>query len=206
MGKTIWRLTGEEIGSCTCAWGCPCQFNAAPTGGQCAGQGVCRIDEGHFGDVVLDGTRLAFMMSFPGAMHEGNGTLQAVIDATMPEQQQALVQIISGTAGGTLFEIFAAVCPNRLPVVFAPIEFEADREARKGKYKVGALAEGIVDAIRNPITGEEHRARINLPNGFEFKIAEVGNSVEWRMSGEPPLRMHHENTYAQLNHFDWSNS
>jgi hypothetical protein len=145
------------------------------------------------------------MMSFPGAMHAGNGTLQAVIDATTQEQQQALEQIISGGAGGILFEIFAAVCPHRLPVVFAPIEFEADQEARKGKYKVGTLAEGIVDAIRNPITGEEHRARIDLPNGFEFKIAEIGNSVTWRMSSEPPLRMQHENTYAQLNHFDWSN-
>jgi hypothetical protein len=138
-------------------------------------------------------------------MHEGNGTWQAVIDASMSEQQEALEQIISGRVGGTLFEIFAAVCPNRLPVVFAPIEFEADHEARKGKYKIGTLAEGVIEPIRNPVTGEEHRARINLPNGFEYKIAEVGNSAEWRMSGEPPLRMHYQNTYAQLNQFDWSN-
>jgi hypothetical protein len=29
--NTRCRLVGEEIGSCNCAWGCPCQFNALPT-------------------------------------------------------------------------------------------------------------------------------------------------------------------------------
>lgn len=27
------------------------------------------------------------------------------------------------------------------------------------------------------MTGAEHRARIELPNGFEFKLAEMGNSA-----------------------------
>ena len=27
---------------------------------------------------------------------------------------------------------------------------------------------------RNPVTGEEHRARINLPNGFEYDTCEAG--------------------------------
>lgn len=206
MTKTIWRLTGEEIGSCNCAWGCPCQFNALPTRGQCEGMGVCQITKGHYGAVVLDGTRFAFLVSFPGAVHEGNGTWQAVIDeAATVDQREALEEITSGRMGGLIFEIFAAVCPKRLPIVFAPIEFVADREARKAKYQVGSLADGVIEPIRNPVTGEEHRARIDLPNGFEYRIAEVGNSVEWRMSGLPPLLVHHQNTYAQLNQFDWSN-
>src|SRR5262245_19758063 len=115
MAKTVWRLTGEEIGSCTCAWGCPCQFNALPTHGKCAAQVVCQVTKGHYGAVVLDGTRFGFLVSFPGAVHEGNGTWQTVIDdRTTADQRRALEEIISGREGGALFEIFAAVSPNRL--------------------------------------------------------------------------------------------
>src|SRR2546428_1903943 len=74
MAKTVWRLRGEEIGSCNCSWGCPCQFNALPTHGRCDGIGVCQIAWGHYGEVSLDGTRFAFLLSFPGAVHEGKGT------------------------------------------------------------------------------------------------------------------------------------
>src|SRR5206468_12305810 len=63
-----------------------------------------------------------------------------VIDETATlEQRQALDEITSGRMGSSIFEIFAAVCPNRLATVFAPIAFEANRETRKGKYRVGAL-------------------------------------------------------------------
>jgi len=39
-----------------------------------------------------------------------------------------------------------------------------------GRRKVEARGEPIV----NPITGQAHRARINLPDGFEFTVAEAG--------------------------------
>jgi len=156
--------------------------------------------------VSLDGIRFAFLVSFPGAMHEGKGTWLTVIDeAATPEQRKALGEITSGRAGGSIFEIFAAVCSTKLATVFAPITFEANREARKGKYRVGGLAQGTVEPIRNPVTGAEHRVQISLPDGFEYKLAEVGNSVEWHMSGQAPLLVQHGDTYAQLNQFDWSN-
>jgi hypothetical protein len=56
------------------------------------------------------------------------------------------------------------------------------------------------------VTGEEHRARIVLPNGFEYKEAEVGNTVYVRVQSDDKVAFEHENTYAQLNAFDWSNA
>jgi hypothetical protein len=56
-----------------------------------------------------------------------------------------------------------------------------------------------------PATGEEHRARIVLPNGFEFKEAEMGTTVHCRVSAGEKLTFELKNTYAQLNAFDWSN-
>ena len=61
------------------------------------------------------------------------------------------------------------------------------------------------EPIKNLVTGEEHRARIVLPNGFEYKEAEMGNTVHCRVNGVERLAFELKNTYAQLNAFDWSN-
>jgi hypothetical protein len=107
--------------------------------------------------------------------------------------------------GGAIFEIFAAVCPNVLEPVFAPITLQSDREQRQALLRIPAIGEIRTEPIKNPVTGEEHRARIVLPNGFEYKEAEVGNAVTLRVQSGPPLVFEHANTYAQLNAFDWSN-
>jgi hypothetical protein len=78
--KRGWRVAGEEVGNCNCAWGCPCQFNALPTHGRCEGFSARQIREGYFGDIRLDGVRFAGIYSWPGAIHEGNGTRQLIVD------------------------------------------------------------------------------------------------------------------------------
>jgi hypothetical protein len=50
-----WRIVGEEFSSCNCNWGCPCQFNALPTTGQCEAFVTCLISDGYFGNTRLDG-------------------------------------------------------------------------------------------------------------------------------------------------------
>jgi hypothetical protein len=44
-----------------------------------------------------------------------------------------------------------------------------------------------------------------LPNGFEYKEAEMGNTVRSRVSAGDKLTFEFKNTYAQLNTFDWGN-
>ena len=78
MASVTWRVKGEEANGCNCAWGCPCQFNALPTHGNCEGVMTARITDGYFGTVRLDGVRFAAAFSFPRAIHEGNGTFQLV--------------------------------------------------------------------------------------------------------------------------------
>src|SRR5919109_4372858 len=160
------HLNGLYLDSCNCAWGCPCQFNANPTHGNCRGVGVWAIHEGHFGDTNLDGVRWGGLISWPGAIHEGNGTMQLVFDESATEDQRAAIaELTSGRHGGAFFEIFAAVCPNVPDPMTAPIEFESDRERRVAKIKLGEIAESRVEPIRNPVDNSEHRARIDLPDG-----------------------------------------
>jgi hypothetical protein len=107
--------------------------------------------------------------------------------------------------GGPYWEIFAAICPNLIDPLFAPITLEIDREKRRATIRISGAAESEVEPIKNPVTGEEHRARIVLPDGFEFKEADMGNTVHCRVGGGDKLSYEFKNTYARLNAFDWSN-
>lgn len=207
MTRTDWRIVGEETGSCNCAWGCPCQFNALPTHGRCEALVGLQIREGYFGDTRLDGVRFASIFSWPGPIHEGNGTRQLVLDEqSTKEQRDALIAMTSGTQGGTIFEIFAAVCPNVLEPIIAPINLESDRERRRAALDIPGVGEFRIEPIKNPVTGEEHRARIVIPEGFEYQEAEMGNTVYVRVHSDEKVAFEHENSYAQLNEFEWSNA
>ena len=80
-----------------------------------------------------------------------------------------------------------------------------NREKRHATIRIPDIAEADIEPIKNPSTGEEHRARIALPNGFEYKEAEMGNTVHCRVDAGDKLKFELKNTYAQLNAFDWSN-
>jgi hypothetical protein len=58
----------------------------------------------------------------------------------------------------------------------------------------------------NPVSGDEHRVRIDLPDGFEYKQAEIANAVMTKVSADAPLDLDLDGTYGQLNPFDWSNA
>ena len=52
-GSPSWRMAGDEVGSCNCDWGCPCNFDAPPTYGHCDGFYAQVIREGRYGNVPL---------------------------------------------------------------------------------------------------------------------------------------------------------
>jgi hypothetical protein len=208
-GDSSWRIKGNHAGSCNCIWSCPCQFNAYPDKGHCEAALVWEITEGSFGDLALDGVRFGFAVHFPGALHEGNGTAQLVIgEGASDEQRDAILAITSGEHGGAYFEIVSSIVSEAREPIVAPIELDVDREARRGTFKLGQVSEGRIEPIVNPDIPDsgEHRVRIDLPNGFEYKQAEIGDTVEWKVEGDDPLSFSHEHTYAQMYEFEWSNA
>jgi hypothetical protein len=181
MAMVEWRLRTDEFVSCNCAYGCPCQFNALPTHGFCEAAAGWKIQEGHFGDVRLDGLSTAFCVHWPGAIHEGNGTMQVVVDERADARQRdALLKILYGEETeemATGWWVFSAMSPNKLDPLFLPIELEIDVDARRGRLAIPGFVEAVGEPIRNPVTGAEHRARIDLPDGFAFRIAEMGSGT-----------------------------
>ena len=204
--KTPWRIVGEETATCNCAWGCPCQFNALPTHGRCEAIVAVRIREGHYGQTKLDGLTYAGAYWWPGAVHEGNGIFRIAIDErATPDQRTALLNIISGKEGGTVFEIFASVVSRTLDPIYVPIDLSSDRHKRVAQLRVPGLGEFRVEPIKNPVTGEEHRALITLPNGFEYKEAEMGNCLKNSATLGDKI-ISNTNCYAQFAAVDWSNA
>lgn len=79
--------------------------------------------------------------------------------------------------------------------MFAPIDFEVDVERRKARLVVQGVTEGRGEPIVNPITGKEHRARIDLVDSFEYSIAEIGRG--WT-NASAPIKMQLNDSYGQF--------
>ena len=52
MPDIQWALHGREFANCNCSYGCPCQFNALPTYGNCRAVVGIQIDRGFHGAPV----------------------------------------------------------------------------------------------------------------------------------------------------------
>ena len=206
MANVNWEIHGKEFANCNCSYGCPCQFNALPTHGCCCASVGYQIEKGHFGDVKLDGLRTAAVYSWPGAVHEGNGTMQIIVDKRADEQQRdALVKIMTGQETedmATMWWVFSAMSPNKLAPIFETIDFDVDVDARQAKLVVAGVVESVGEPIKNPTTGMEHRARIDLPHGFEYRVAEIG-SGRTRTYGKIELELN--DTYGQFARIHLSN-
>jgi hypothetical protein len=75
---------------------------------------------------------------------------------------------MSGQAGGTLFEIFAAVCPHVEAPISAPIQFDFDIASRTGYLKVGDVVENDVDTLRAIGSDDPYQILVRIPGGFEY--------------------------------------
>ena len=198
---TPWELHGRSFGNCNCAFGCPCQFNALPTYGTCEAAVGYIIDKGFHGDVRLDGLMAGFTVKFPGPVHEGNGEQQLVIDErATDEQREALQTIMSGgdtEEMATMFWIYSAMSPNKHDTLYKKLDMEIDIEARTGHILVDGVYEVLGEPIKNPVTGAEHRVRIDIPHGFEYRIAEMGSGTTTTMGGGIQLD-NNKGTYGQF--------
>jgi hypothetical protein len=166
---TDWYLEGPYVKSCNCDPGCPCDFNSYPTKGHCEGMAGMRIDKGHFGDTDLSGLAWAAVYHWPGALHEGNGDIQPIVDEKADEaQRNGILQIMSGQNGGTFFEVLSVVAPNVKEPLFLPAEFECDLEQRSARVKFGDVLETTTETLRGIDPPDPYRALIKIPGGMEY--------------------------------------
>ncbi len=153
-----WRLKGEYLESCNCAFMCPCLLGprnergapmAEPTEGHCDVPLVFRIDEGAYGGVDLAGTHAALAIYTPGPMGEGGWTTALYLDEVADaNQQEALEAIFTGQAGGPLAGVGVATAEWR-PTRTAAIAFAADGLRRR------ASIPGVMDLEVEAVEGAD---------------------------------------------------
>ena len=205
---TAWRIEGRDLANCNCGYGCPCQFGELPTYGNCDESFGLEIDTGHHGDTKLDGLRAAGLFKFPGAIHDGNGEGQLIIDERADASQRAALEaILNGedtNEMATLWYVYAAMAPNRHETLFKPISLRIDVDERRGHVSVPGVFEMHAEPIRDPESGAPHRANIGRPTGLKFDIAEIG-SGSTVTSGVIDLPSNRD-TYAQFARLNISNT
>ncbi len=179
-----WELEADYIETCNCDFGCPCNFDGFPTDGRCEALVAYHIRSGNFGGVLLDGLDFILAYSWPGAIHEGNGTVQIyVTDRATPEQRVALTEIAYGRAGGNgAFAIFADTFSRVLEPEFVPVEMRL--EGKRSGFAVRGILEARVTPHVDPVSGKEADVQMVLPQGFIWKRAHAVKSAAMRIASQ----------------------
>jgi hypothetical protein len=194
-----WKVKGTVLVGCNCDYGCPCNFNAPPTYGNCEGGWTWHIEEGRYGDVDLSGLTLSVFADWPGAIHEGNGKAVVFYDERADEQQrQALEALARGGEGGP-WGIFI----NTYELLdVRPAPFDLELAAERSRLKVGDVAELVMEPIRNPVTGSEVQGCIRLPTGLVFREGWCAASTTfWVKDG---ISYDHSGKQAEYAPFEYS--
>ena len=126
--------------------------------------------------------------------------MQVIIDERADqEQRKALATVLCGgetEEGKTHWWVFHAMSSTVHEPIFKPIDFEVDIERRTARVSIPTLLESTGRPILSPATGEQHRVRIDIPNGIEFEIAEIG-SASTKATGLIALDLN--DSYGQFN-------
>ena len=101
----------------------------------------------------------------------------------------------------TVWWVYSAMCPTKHDPLFHPITLDVDVDARKARLETPGLVMSTGEPIRNPVTGAEHRVRIDFPQSFEFRLAEIGSGTS-KTNG--PIALDLKDTYGQFAHLHLS--
>lgn len=201
---THWELRGRGYEFCNCDFGCGCNFGGFPNSedGSCRALVGVDVKRGSCGDVDLSGVKCAAIVHWPKAIHEGNGKCVFVVDpATTDKQIDALAQIFTGKLGGMPWELLG---PTFEVVGLEKAKIVIEGQGLKSVFRADGIAEGRGDTFKNPVTGEEHLANIDLPDGFIWKKGECGvGSFHANAAG---LSLAFDKTNWISYEFDWANA
>jgi hypothetical protein len=175
-------MKGSLFGPCNCDWGCPCNFDVAPSYGNCDGVYLYVVTSGQYGDVPLDGLKYAFACSSPGPVHEGDSTSLLIVDEAAPAEQREALEILwkSGESGLPM-DIWNAVTSRWLETIVAPIQLDLDGINSRASIGDGIL-EVAMSRVRNPVTGDEEEIYLDKPTGFTSTRSELGMSTVFRFA------------------------
>jgi hypothetical protein len=186
-----WTIAGEYFESCNCDLVCACLVQAPTPRDRCDAALAFHINQGSYGQTVLDGLNAVWVISFPGPgkMRNGNWTSAVYVDEKgTKEQQDALGNIFSGKAGGTPGAIFAGLVSKFLGVKAAPIAFTINGNERK--LSIPNIMEIDIAAVtgsdgKEPLwaTNASHPVSTKLALAASTTYRYSDHNLSWNTSG-----------------------
>ena len=173
-----YHLTGSVVGGCSCDWGCPCNFEVAPSRGFCEGEYVWCVERGHYGDVQLDGLNFGMFCHSPEAIHLGNLTVATVVDERADTQQRRAIETM--VVQVEPFSIFSSLASNFLGPLYAA--FEVHLDGIRSRVTIPGVYELELAPMTNPVTGEAELATLLKPTGLTSQHQELCTTTVERFS------------------------
>jgi hypothetical protein len=182
-----WHIRGEYFETCSCDYLCPCitsNLAARPTEGWCVFAFVQHIDQGRYDNVELDGLNFVVIGRTPEEMGKGNWTVGVITDErASTEQQQAIVAIASGQAGGPMAAL-SGLIGNFAGVESRPIRFDQDGLKRTASIPAmldqaleGMLGANGSDPMYVDNVGHPVNARLALAHSTGSHVHAFG--IDW---------------------------
>ncbi|NQW24597.1 MAG: DUF1326 domain-containing protein [SAR202 cluster bacterium] len=194
-----YSLKGHLVSGCNCDWGCPCNFEVAPSYGNCEGVYFWHVETGHYDGVSLDGANFGQFALFPEAVHLGNGTGFYVIDERLSPPQRAAVETILQEVPP--FGVFHDLTSNFLG--FSCVSVELNLDGITSGLKIPGVLDLQLGAMKNPVTGEDELATLSKPTGFTANVTELCSAE--RFTFEIAGRSYdHSGKYGEFCPFEYS--
>ena len=203
---TPWELQIDELATCNCAYGCPCQFNALPTYGNCEAVVGLQINRGHFGDTDLDGLRAVAVMWWPGPIHEGGGKAFIIIDERADEPSGPACSPFSVAARPRPVPRSGMCSPRPLTRsstrLSKPLIWRSMWRRRVGHVRVDGLVES--QGRTDPQPGDRGGASRPDQSARRLRVHR-GRNGRFPLQVHWPDRMSGEDRYAQFAHLHLNN-
>lgn len=199
-----WRLSGDYFENCNCDILCPCitsSMQGPADNDRCRVPIVGHVRDGEKDGLRLDGLTFVLVVDAPAVMADGGWRVAIYVDERADERQrEALVEILSGRAGGPP-EALSALLGEVLGVKYVPIAFET-RDGR-ARIEVPGIMEIEVELVRNPESGAVISVTNTIhPMGADLPIA---RSLVGRFS-DPDFGLEFDNTgkNGHVREFSWA--
>ena len=186
------KVEGDYFEACTCDVSCPCIFLGPATMDRCDLILAWHIEQGHAGEVTLDGLNVAMAVHSPKQMTDGNWSVALYLDErATAEQAEALGGVFSGASGGHLANL-GPLIGEVVGVDTAPIEFTRDGGTRR--LRVGDVIEATVSEVTG-MDGENAPTIANPLLGVVTQPVRQAKSDHVRFSGHFELDVTERNAF-----------
>lgn len=130
-----YHLEGRLLEVCNCRVLCPCWIGEDPDNGTCDTIVAWHFDKGTIDGVDVRDTTIAVVAHVPGNILQGNWRAAVYVDdKTSAKQEEALLNVYSGKAGGPIGDLVKLI-GEVVSVERAPIAF--DVHEGRGTIKIG---------------------------------------------------------------------